>query len=48
LIGLWRFQPPKEVYPKAKAAAEKALDIDESLSEAHNSLGFVNAFYDWD
>jgi len=48
LIGLWGFHPPKEIYPKAKAAAKKALEIDESLSEAHNSLGFVNAFYDWD
>lgn len=48
LIGLWGFQPPKEVYPKAKAAAEKALEIDESLSEARSSLGFINAFYAWD
>jgi tetratricopeptide (TPR) repeat protein len=48
LIGLWGYLPPKEVFPKAKAAAEKALEIDESLSEAHNSLGFIHAFYDWD
>jgi tetratricopeptide (TPR) repeat protein len=48
LIGLWGFHPPKEIYPKAKAAAKKALEIDESLSEAHSSIGFVNAFYDWD
>lgn len=48
LIGLWGFHPPKEIYPKAKAAAKKALEIDISLSEAHNSLGFINAFYDWD
>lgn len=48
LIGLWGFQPPKEIYPKAKAAAEKALEIDESLSEARSSLGFINAFYAWD
>jgi serine/threonine-protein kinase len=48
LLGLWGLLPPKEVYPKAKAAAKKALEIDKSLSEAHNSLGFVHAFYDWD
>lgn len=41
-------RPPHEVYPKAKAAALKALEIDESLSEAHSSLGFFYLLYDWD
>lgn len=40
--------PANEVYPKAKAAARTALDIDESLAEAHTSLGFAIQFYDWD
>jgi serine/threonine-protein kinase len=41
---------PKESYQKAKAAAEKALAIDDSLAEAHNSLGFVffRAYWDWE
>src|SRR4029079_15524233 len=38
---------PREVMPKARAAAEKALAIDESLSEAHASLGQVLFHYEW-
>jgi TolB-like protein/Flp pilus assembly protein TadD len=40
--------PPVECYPKAKAAAIKALEIDDSLAEAHTSLGFAHLLYDWD
>jgi eukaryotic-like serine/threonine-protein kinase len=39
---------PHEVMPKAKAAALKALQLDESLAEAHVSLGGVFMFYDFD
>jgi tetratricopeptide (TPR) repeat protein len=39
--------PPRETYPKAKAAAEKALLIDDALAEAHTSLGFFHLMYDW-
>ena len=39
---------PSEVQPKAKAAALKALQIDSSLSDAHNSLAYVKLSYDWD
>ena len=35
-------------YPKAKAAALKALEIDDTLGEAHCSLGFFRLLYDWD
>jgi len=38
--------PPNEVLPKAKAAGLKAVEIDESLAEAHVSLGHVSYFYD--
>ncbi|MGH9936464.1 MAG: protein kinase domain-containing protein [Blastocatellia bacterium] len=41
-------QPPREAYPKAKAAATKALDLDETLGEAHCTLGFFRLLYDWD
>ena len=34
--------------PKARAAAAKALEIDETIAEAHASLGFVKFWYDWD
>jgi eukaryotic-like serine/threonine-protein kinase len=40
--------PPVECYPKAKAAATRALEIDDSLAEAHTSLGFAHLLYDWD
>ena len=40
--------PPGEVMPKAKAAATKALEIDERLAEARVSLGYASFTYDWD
>ncbi|MEO8595629.1 MAG: protein kinase [Candidatus Solibacter sp.] len=39
--------PAREVTPKVKAAATKALELDDSLSEAHTSLGFAK-FREWD
>ena len=39
---------PEEVFPVAKAAALKALKLDEALAEAHTSLAAVRAWYDWD
>jgi serine/threonine protein kinase/tetratricopeptide (TPR) repeat protein len=39
---------PKMAYPKAKEAAQKALQIDDTLAEAHASLAFINTIYDWD
>ncbi len=39
---------PRKAYPKAEAAALKALELDETLGEAHCSLGFSRLLYDWD
>lgn len=39
---------PKETMPQAKAAATRALEIDDSLAEAHASLVFIHTWYDWD
>jgi serine/threonine-protein kinase len=39
---------PREVFPQAKAAAEKALALDDGLAEAHASLAYIKAYYDWD
>jgi serine/threonine protein kinase len=47
LLGFQGFLPPKEAMPKAKAAAEQALAIDDALAEAHISLGYIRAIYDW-
>lgn len=41
-------QSPMEKMPKAKAAALRALELDETLAEAHTSLGRVLATYEWD
>jgi DNA-binding winged helix-turn-helix (wHTH) protein/TolB-like protein/Tfp pilus assembly protein PilF len=40
--------PSGEVMPKAKAAALRALEIDETLPEAHVALGLIYFWYDWD
>jgi TolB-like protein/Tfp pilus assembly protein PilF len=43
MLGMDRFAalPPLEAYPKAKAAARKALEIDDGLAEGHTSLGYA-------
>ncbi len=38
---------PQEAYPKAKAAAKKALELDETLAEAHAALGLELLAYEW-
>src|ERR1700676_633572 len=42
------FLPPKIGYSKANDAALKALELDDTLSEAHVSLGFIKSDYTWD
>jgi adenylate cyclase len=42
------FIAPREAFSKAKDAALKAIELDDSLAEAHASLGFVHYHYDWD
>jgi len=41
------YRAPNEVMPKAKEAATRALHIDETLSEAHDALGWVEFAYEW-
>jgi tetratricopeptide (TPR) repeat protein len=48
IIGGYGLRRPAEVFPLAKSAAIKALQIDDSLAEAHNSLGWIHFYYDWD
>jgi eukaryotic-like serine/threonine-protein kinase len=42
------FVPPKEGYAKAKSNGEKAAQLDDSLAEAHEALGSVKLYSDWD
>jgi serine/threonine protein kinase/tetratricopeptide (TPR) repeat protein len=47
-LGGWGYVAYREAYPRAKAAAARALAIDESLAEAHVSLAMVQKEYEWD
>ncbi len=47
-LAFFASAPPTDVMPKAREAAEKALALDDSLAEAHTSLGYVRALYEWD
>ena len=47
-LGVFGVAPPGDVFPKAKAAAVKALELDEALTAAHNALAAVHILYDWD
>jgi tetratricopeptide (TPR) repeat protein len=40
--------PPADVLPKARLAANEALELDDTLSQAHHSLAWVNYALDWD
>jgi len=48
MLGLWSVLPHTEAAPKAKAAATRALEIDDQLAEPHASLGWSRFAFDWD
>jgi len=48
LLGWNSYLPPKDAFPKGKAAAKAALQIDPDLAEAHTALGAVLWLDDWD
>jgi TolB-like protein/DNA-binding winged helix-turn-helix (wHTH) protein len=48
LMSSYGYAPPAEFIPKARAAALKALQLDESLAGAHASLAVIAQNYDWD
>ena len=47
-LPAYPYLSPKEAFPQAKAAAQKALELDPTLSEAHTFLAYSLAIYDWD
>jgi serine/threonine-protein kinase len=47
LLADYNVLPAREVMPRAKTAAEKAIELDDSLPEAHASLGWVKLTHDW-
>jgi tetratricopeptide (TPR) repeat protein len=47
-LGGWGHVAFQDAYPRARAAATRALTLDETLAEAHVSLAMVRKEYDWD
>jgi len=48
LLAEYSLHPPRDAFPRAKAAVKKALDIEETLAEAHTSLAYIKTLSDWD
>src|SRR5207244_1821990 len=50
VLGSWGAEaiPPEEAFPKAKAAAEKALHLDDTSAEAHTARANIRQLYEWD
>jgi serine/threonine-protein kinase len=47
-LGFYGFTPPGEAFERARAAARTALEIDDTIGEAHVSLAAVHLYFDWD
>jgi len=47
-LGVFGWSAARQAMPQARAAANRALQLDETLAAAHVSLGYVKALYDWD
>ena len=48
LLTAYSAEPPRELMPKAKEAALKAIALDDNLAAAHASLGQITSYYDYD
>ena len=48
VLGYLSYLSPVESFPEARRHANKALELEASLAEAHASLGFVKLYFDWD
>jgi tetratricopeptide (TPR) repeat protein len=48
LLAVYGLLPTKEVHPKTRLAALKSLELDDTLADAHASLAWIKAWYDWD
>jgi serine/threonine protein kinase/tetratricopeptide (TPR) repeat protein len=46
-FAAYRILSPRDAYPKARAAAEKALKLDPEFSEAHSTLALVSLYHEW-
>jgi len=48
LMSSYSLAPQNEFMPKARAAAQRAVELDDMLAEAHTSLALIKENYDWD
>jgi len=48
LLREYSLMPASEAYPRAQAAAQRAIALDDSLSGAHSALAFVDFYWSWD
>ena len=48
MLGFGYGGDPRDLWPKAKRAAHRALELDDELAEAHYSMAYVSFAYDWD
>ena len=47
LLSFYSLMPPNDALPKAREAANKAIQLDPGYAEAHLTLAFINTVYDW-
>jgi eukaryotic-like serine/threonine-protein kinase len=47
-LGYGSYVSPEESFPRARAAALRALELDPALPEAHAALGYTSMYYEWD
>ncbi len=47
-LGYGGYLRPEDAFPKAKAAASRALELDSTIAEPHATLGYVAMYYTWD
>lgn len=45
--GFYDYRPPDDAFPRAEAAARRALELDPSLAHAHATLAYVSLYYHW-
>ena len=48
VLGFYDYLSPREAFPKAEAAAKRALELDPTLAAPHSTLGYVALYYRWD
>ena len=48
LFAFYGFLPSHDAMPKAREYAQKAIEIDDTIADAHSTLGFIYHYYEWD